>query len=550
MNVTAADDSMVIQVEPKYESEEQSNGERIDGYGIHNFSFIPIKVEPITCSTSSSLSNSMIQSVDGVTYQSKTLNNLSMNNNNRRWKILPKFPSENIDEQASNHLLLTNIPLTELSLLELCRRQHNFSDIVCYENCTHDAITTRDTELLHQLLIELSQQWRVQLPILICNYELMASSMYQLSLEDFVLKLPSFQLTLNEWKFALEFYLQMDVDCFFLKTCSFRESTPRSMDYISYIENEGLFCIDPPEARYGMKPCQDLQCFICHLSPNRISYDLPTVTFTDHQIHKFSNDYQVILNCDVTCSSTNVIYTLTCPCLKYEYIGRTKESFYKRLSDHRFKCLRVMRESILGEHVVHYFGQSSSFNTDKISTYNSMDLYRHIGHCDVALQTFLNLCPTYWCLIPMTNEEADMDDHRCKTVDTSQSHLQTSIHQNLNPYVKQENEIRDDNTTYLCMQYLPRPPQDFRFSKRQHQEQYHFFKNKLDCLPFAQCLDIYSARIVIALPDNCSSELSHFVQALLVTHSESKLNTYTAQIPSHFEHCVDWCRFLCRPSYQ
>ncbi len=45
------------------------------------------------------------------------------------------------------------------------------------------------------------------------------------------------------------------VDKFFMKTCSFRGSYPRSMDGIIKGPTEGLFCIDPPETRHFMLPC-------------------------------------------------------------------------------------------------------------------------------------------------------------------------------------------------------------------------------------------------------------------------------------------------------
>ncbi|CAF3407628.1 unnamed protein product, partial [Rotaria sp. Silwood2] len=287
-------------------------------------------------------------------YQPKTLSIHNM----KRWHSLPKFPSLNIDDQSSIHLLLTNVPLLNLCVEEIFRRQHGCDDLICYENVSDPSIIRQDTHLLYQLFINLSQQWRVSVPLLAYNYEQMISSMFQLSLEDFVCHVSTLRWTIDEWKYALEFYLQMDVDCFYLKTCSFRNSKPRSIDYINQNVDEGLFCINPPEAHYGMKQCSYHKCRLCHIPICNGRY-ASALKFTDHQIHTFVNQYQAILNCDVNCSSTNVIYTLTCPCQKYDYVGRTNDSFYERLYYHCLQCSRIMREFLLGETIVNRFGQPS-----------------------------------------------------------------------------------------------------------------------------------------------------------------------------------------------
>lgn len=242
--------------------------------------------------------------------------------------------------------------------MEQYLRQHQCDNIICYENTSHNEQTLQQTHLLYQSFVKLSEHWHVPVTILVCNYELMIASMFHLSLDDFVKRVPSLELTIDEWKWALEFYLQMDIDCFFLKTCSFRKSAPRSIDYISHVVNEGLFCIESPEANYSVKPCNRQQCFICQRSNGQLSNQL-TDLFSNNQIHTFINQYRVLLNCNVDCSSVNIIYTLRCPCQQYEYIGRSKGVFSERLIEHRLHCLRIIRESLLGESIVRRFHRAS-----------------------------------------------------------------------------------------------------------------------------------------------------------------------------------------------
>ena len=116
------------------------------------------------------------------------------------------------------------------------------------------------------------------------------------------------KLHISDFAVALEFYLQIDgrslsllcwwryslivsciVDMFYMKTCSFRDAQPRSVD-------EGLFCRSEPEARYAMTDCGN--CGLC--CPK---YDVkrregpPVVQFGPAQRHQFVNKYEAILNC-------------------------------------------------------------------------------------------------------------------------------------------------------------------------------------------------------------------------------------------------------------
>ncbi len=85
---------------------------------------------------------------------------------------------------------------------------------------------------------------------------------------------------------------------FFLKTCSFNGVKPR------IYENryrEGLFCIDLPEARFAITPCDKKHCVCCHSPcPRHHSIDPEqtlAIPFSIPHIHRFVNQYEAILNC-------------------------------------------------------------------------------------------------------------------------------------------------------------------------------------------------------------------------------------------------------------
>lgn len=94
------------------------------------------------------------------------------------------------------------------------------------------------------------------------------------------------------------------VDMFFLKTCSFNGVQPRLFDQV-YLE--GLFCLDTPQARFAITPCQRSSCLCCHPScPRRDS--TAAIQFSAPSIHRFINQYEAILNCPAVCSHLLSIY--------------------------------------------------------------------------------------------------------------------------------------------------------------------------------------------------------------------------------------------------
>lgn len=98
-------------------------------------------------------------------------------------------------------------------------------------------------------------------------------------------------------------------ECFFMKTCAFRYAQP------SLYHHQGIFSIDPPQAHYGLIPCESITCRFCfpitdihtHARQNQA-----VVQFSSGQKYRFVNGYEVILNCPAVCLSsyTAIDYSL------------------------------------------------------------------------------------------------------------------------------------------------------------------------------------------------------------------------------------------------
>ena len=137
----------------------------------------------------------------------------------------------------------------------------------------------------------------------------------------------------------LRFFLS--VDLFYMKTCAFRHAQP---------VQPHLFCVDEPQARYGVSACRERACPCC--SPRRDEHFTP-MPFASNQIHRFVNGYHAILNAPAACTTKHLIYTLACRCGQADYIGYTSASFRDCLAYHRYESNRVMREFLLGRVTTH-----------------------------------------------------------------------------------------------------------------------------------------------------------------------------------------------------
>ncbi|CAF1515935.1 unnamed protein product [Rotaria magnacalcarata] len=310
-------------------------------------------------------------------YQPKTL----QQNDHRRYAYLPTFPTESI--RLNDSLLLANVPgayffptyilviyllddflVTRLEPHEINRRQQGvyISNVLMstekYDSSNGFTFSEQDTEELatrlhiHKSIITFNvNQLRRICFFLLTLYESFRRTV--LCKKDIALKEPI--LDSKQMALLLEFYLQIDVDLFYMKTCSFRGAEPRS-------KSEGLFCgNDEPQARYTFRPCGDLFCLCCHPIHNYNKIQTwPVIDFASSSMHQFLNRYTTYLNCPVTCTTSNLIYGMTCPCGHYDYVDSTAETL-----------------------------------TDALAS-----------RCSVVLRSFLDCNPIYWCFIPVLWNEA------------------------------------------------------------------------------------------------------------------------------------------------
>ncbi|CAF4166631.1 unnamed protein product [Adineta steineri] len=123
------------------------------------------------------------------------------------------------------------------------------------------------------LYVELSKKWSIDKTILDCNLDRLQKCAM----------MKHFYFSYPDLPFVLEFFLQMDVDVFHLKTCTFRQGLPRVIiDTHGQQSYEGIFTIDEQsiEGRYGLRPCHQNNCLCCQ-------NELGTIEFNPKQIHTF-----------------------------------------------------------------------------------------------------------------------------------------------------------------------------------------------------------------------------------------------------------------------
>lgn len=434
-------------------------------------------------------------------YRPYTLNASNQN----RLLILPNYP-HSADQNQQQDVLLCNVPGGQLSRHELARRQPD-QYRCAFKVIESHAVTTSLMRQQYQIYFApLKDRFHCDLAILDYNYTRLKRFMdlYRLAYMRIVGHHPStdtqFHFNENEYPQLLEFYLQMDVDLFFMKTCSFRQAQPRS-------SNEGLFCVDAPSCRYTTTPCK--KCLLCCPASINGHRRIPSVPFNLFQKHRFVNGYESILNCPATCDTQSIIYVLTCPCGQYDYLGETRSHLWIRLSSHYFHVNRLIHEALLGEsNFVLLYGRKNEETRRK----DRMALYQHPMRCTKAIELFLDAHPQYWPFVPMTNIEADRDSYSF--------HPRTPVRN------------AQDESIQKYLDAVPKPPEGYRFSIRQISEQSDFFKLKTFTERIHSNNQIYDATIVAVLPLNTSDLFRQMLHSLFVTHTQSKLNTLGHLFPS------------------
>lgn len=175
----------------------------------------------------------------------------------------------------------------------------------------------------------LSRLWNIDRGILEWNMERMMGIIQMLAVHrTYHFGRPSNGGYLHEHEYAvaLEFYLQIDPDLFYMKTCGFRGALPK-------LDERDIFCRSEPQARYELKRCNRRTCCLCHpCYASTYRSNEPLIRFGPQQEHYFIHGYRSILNCPASCDTWNIIYALTCPCRTADYIGQTSRSLPVRLT--------------------------------------------------------------------------------------------------------------------------------------------------------------------------------------------------------------------------
>ncbi|CAF1247490.1 unnamed protein product [Rotaria sordida] len=317
----------------------------------------------------------------------------------------------------------------------------------------HSTIPSFLREKYHIFFGDLLERLKVDMTIMDYNYTRLNQYLRMLVYEQIrVLHLRLHeiqQIDEKEYPLTLKFFLQFDVNMFNMKTYSFRYTRPRTL-------NEGLFCIREPDARYELAACVKLSCH-----------------------------------------TRNIIYALTCPCGKHDYIGVTTQSLHDRLRKHREHGNRIMDECLLRE--------------ENIKSKHRMKLYQHSARCPVAMQFFLDANPQYWRFVPMTLEESTRPEQQMVT-----------------PYTFSEEfswTIRSKEDTKVYVDAVPKPPKGLTFFNRQIMLQTRYFHKTRDRTLPNQDIDVYDATILAVLPETCSDMFRFTIESLFITYAETNLNS-------------------------
>ncbi|CAF3153835.1 unnamed protein product [Rotaria socialis] len=434
-----------------------------------------------------------------------------------RYSILPCYPiRDNVKEEL---LLLANVPCYHLSRQDMKQRgTYGY----------HQPTMTRPINDHERRLFFLSRLWNISVEILEFNFTRLKTFANRLAIDRMQRFSTSWYqeyLHDDEYSIALEFYLQIDKDLFYMKTCSYRGAQS-----IHDNLHKSIFCSNEPQARYGIIPCHQRSCYLCY--PSYRTHQ-PIVPFEIHQQHIFINGYRSILNCPATCTTKNIIYVLTCPCNKVDYIGETSLSLADRLTYHQAHGNRIIQEFLLGK-------QNTSRIRNQIKSAetlvkNGMKLYQHSAHCPLALQWFLDENPEYWPFVPKKLSEAEEQEEEKEIVYSTR-----------------------DTQQFTYANDVPTSPNHYHFSLEQKLEIEQFFHEKKYLKSPNLRLDLYRANIIAVLPNNASDTLRRLIEALFITHTETKLNTIghldrlvsskEINTTSFVEYDI-WCEDLIRPKF-
>ena len=134
---------------------------------------------------------------------------------------------------------------------------------------------------------------------------------------------------------------------------------------------------------------------------------------------------------------------------------------------------------------------------------NLMRLYLHSARCPVALRSFLDCNPNYWCFIPLSWQDAITANiaflRSRRTLSSSSSSTSNILVADPDLANIVALGAIDDERVARYLDYIPPPPAPYVFSYRQRQQQRLFFEQLLSTpiqrQPYS-VVDLYQMKII------------------------------------------------------
>jgi hypothetical protein len=124
-----------------------------------------------------------------------------------------------------------------------------------------------------------------------------------------------------------------------------------------------------------------------------------------------------------------------------------------------------------------------------------MRLYQHSARCPVALRSFLDCNPKYWCFVPLLWHDAEAENMAYFQERSSSSSKIVDL-QTLNIIAM---ATLSNHRVNECLNQVPLSPAAYAFSYQQRQQQRVFFEDFLssaiDQLPYS-LVDLYQVAII------------------------------------------------------
>ncbi|CAF1581354.1 unnamed protein product [Rotaria sordida] len=318
----------------------------------------------------------------------------------------------------------------------------------------------------------------------------------------------------DELAMAMKYYLQMDVDMFYMKISPLITIEYNFSDQDLFFQNE----YQQPVVSYTLQHCKQINCYLCQLS-SFLSGSM--IQFDSYMKHCFANQYQSILNGPATCQTMNIIYVFTCPCKKYEFIGSTSQGVVDVIHYYRRSLNVYLHEYFFG-----LYNQTSATTTSSSSSSSSslsntklfssvcdQLLYEHAIKCPAIWQVFLQYNPDYTCFIPSFILQKPIYGNLI----TMDNQLKMS---------KSSNEISNLNETIsLTTTTIVMKSEQQQQQQQQHEKQHEFYQQcSLKQKVTLHTPDLYRFSLIAILPESASSLVRTLIQGLFILHTEAKLN--------------------------